>query len=64
LLVPGAFVTRLAGALLVATSLELQLDIPNALIKPTEASVSTTRPGVQKDFLPDGAEEEGLDKAI
>ena len=32
-------------------SLELQLDIPIALIAPRTAKVSTIRPGVQKGFL-------------
>src|ERR1700730_13503918 len=48
----GVFVTRLAGALFVATSLELQPDNQRALIRPTAISVSITRPGVQKDFPP------------
>jgi hypothetical protein len=60
----GAFAARLAGALLVATSFELQLDEPSALIKITPASVSPMRPGVQKDLRPEVSDEEGLDKAI
>jgi len=47
----GTFAARLAGALLVSGSLELQLDKPSAPTRPTATSVSTTRPGVQKDFL-------------
>jgi hypothetical protein len=63
--VGGAFVARLAGALLVVvTSLELQLDRPNAAIKPQPMSVSTMRPGVQNDFQPEGLGEEGFGKAI
>jgi len=38
------------GALVVMTSLELQLDKPRALSKPTTIRVSVARPGVQKDF--------------
>jgi hypothetical protein len=38
------------GALVVVTSLELQLDKPRALSKPTTTRVSAARPGVQKDF--------------
>jgi hypothetical protein len=64
-LVGGAFVPAFAGALLVVdTSVELQLDRPNILIKPTPTSVSITRPGVQNDFQPDCLEGEGFDKAI
>ena len=60
----GVFVTRLAGALVGATSLELQLDKPRALIRPTALSVRIIRPGLQKDLFPVSSEEDCLGKAI
>jgi hypothetical protein len=46
----AALVARFAGAF-VETSLELQLDKPRALSRPTATRVSSTRGAVQKPFL-------------
>src|ERR1700681_4299791 len=53
----AVIVTRLAGALLVTSPRDFQLDTPHIMSRPAATSVITTRPGVQKDCFLAGSEE-------